>query len=662
MAHRLNYIPQLDGLRAISVLLVILFHSERDWLPGGFVGVDVFFLLSGFLITQIIFKSLKDGSYSYLSFIGGRIRRLFPAYLFMVAGCLVIAPFILLPKEFEGLAASALSSLTFLSNIFFYNNLGYFDTSAEQQLLLHTWSLAVEWQFYFLFPVFLWASFKLTGRIIPLLILLFVLSLVFCVVFTPQNPQFTFFMFPSRAWELVLGGILGMVYARHQLRFRMGVLFSLIGFLLLGYSVVFFNENTVFPGSAAIIPIAGAALIVGNSVFEPQGLVARLLGNRFLVLIGRMSYSLYLWHWPILVYARFYLGDELSLAQLGFCWFLTFSLSYLSWRFVESGLKGHPILTGEFKPYVFAVLATFPLAACAGLVMVNDGFGQRVPGKAMQFVEFNKWPDFGDCQTDYRKDQYYSCRLGSGKQPEEWLVWGDSHAQTLIWGIGALANERSLAVHQITKGGCPPIFFGVPIKSNIDKEACVQSQHAVWDYINSHPSIHTVFMSARWHFYRHSVLANADANADGEDGFDRALRETVRLLIEKGLRVVVVDSLPEPGFDVAKVLARDEMLSKTSEVAFDDALPPMQSLPSISDLVGKGLAVISFNEILCPDGICSVRQDDRMLYFDEDHLAKSGVEKIRSCLESVFVSSKESWSRLESTESRSCQVQTSQTQ
>jgi peptidoglycan/LPS O-acetylase OafA/YrhL len=626
MVKKLTYLPQLDGLRAVAVMLVIIFHSRPEWLPGGFIGVDVFFFLSGFLITQIVVKSLESSRFSYLDFIAGRIRRLFPAYVAMVCGCLLVAPLILLPGEFERLAETALASLLFLSNVFFYQNLGYFDAAAEQQLLLHTWSLAVEWQFYLVFPLVLWVGFRLNGRALPVLILLGVASLILNLALTPENARFTFFMLPARAWELIAGGLLGLAYMNGKLIGVEREIFSVAGLALLAVALVYFDSNTPFPGSAAIVPILATGLIVFNTVRGESGLLTKVLSYRVLVLIGQMSYSLYLWHWPVLLYARFYFGEYLSLPQLLFCWGIIAFLSYGSWRWIESALRGHHWWAGRWRAYIGAVAISVPLSVSIAMVMLNDGYKQRLPEPALALVNVERWPDFGRCVTDYKHDQYYDCVIGTGDVPASVLVWGDSHAQTLIWAINKITESRETNVRHVTKGGCPPVYSGVPVLASIDKEACLNAQKAAWRIIESDPALSTVFIVARWPLYESASLGLAEGQVS--DRFGDQLRETVMQLLKRGLKVVVMDSLPEAGFDVANVLARNVLLGQEPTVLFGHQRQPMKSLRSISNIQDEDFLILHLDSLLCGDSECALMEGGQLLYFDDNHLARAGAIKL----------------------------------
>jgi peptidoglycan/LPS O-acetylase OafA/YrhL len=630
MAH-LRYLAPLDGLRGIAVLVVVIFHSKASWLTGGFVGVDVFFFLSGFLITQIVVSSLESGRFSYVDFIAGRVRRLFPAYVAMLCGTLIAAPLILLPAEFERLAETALASLVFASNIFFYDNLGYFDAAADQQLLLHTWSLAVEWQFYLVFPLILWAAHRFTGRVLPVLLLVAAVSLVGNLVITPEDSGFTFFMFPTRAWELIVGGLLGLAYMNGKLGGRERGIYSVLGLVLLGAAVFVFDKDTLFPGVAVLLPILATALLVFNTIRGDGGWLTTLLSSKVLVLTGQMSYSLYLWHWPILLYARFYFGDHLTLPQLLLCWSMTIGLSYISWRWIESIFRRHRYLSGRWRAYIGALAISVPLSAVAGIVMLNDGYEGRLSNSALSLLNVEKWPDFGQCSTDYSRDQYYDCVIGADYSPASVLVWGDSHAQTLIWAVNDIVERRKIAVRHVTKGGCPPTYYGVPVSANIDKEACLKAQQAAWTIIESDPAISTVFISARWSLYEAVSLTLMEDEA--LTNFDKNLTKTIQTLLNKGKNVVLVDSLPEPGFDVANLLAREMLLKQEPTQVFEEKRQACQHLKPIVGLQNNGLKILHLSTVLCADGSCPLRIGENLLYFDGNHLAKAGATKLAENIE-----------------------------
>jgi len=339
-----------------------------------------------------------------------------------------------------------------------------------------------------------------------------------------------------------------------------------------------------------------------------------------------MSYSLYLWHWPVLLYARFYFGEHLSLPQLLFCWSIIGLLSYGSWRWIESALRGHHWWAGRWKAYLGAAAISVPLSAGAAMVMLKDGYDQRLPDKALSLLNIERWPDFGLCATEYKHDQFDDCVIGTGDNPASVLVWGDSHAQTLIWAINHIAEGRNSKVRHVTKGGCPPIYEGVRVSANIDKEACLNAQKTAWRIVESDSALTTVLIAARWRLYDSATLSSVEGKA-GED-FDDRLYETVQRLLKRDLKVVVVDSLPEVGFDVANVLAREVLLGKKFTLNFDYESQPTKHLSAISDIQDENFSILNLDSLLCGRGKCPLFEGSHLLYFDDNHLARAAATKL----------------------------------
>jgi hypothetical protein len=272
------------------------------------------------------------------------------------------------------------------------------------------------------------------------------------------------------------------------------------------------------------------------------------------------------------------------------------------------------------------------------MVMLNDGYEQRLPEPALALVNAERWPDFGRCVTDYKHDQYYDCMIGTGDTPASVLVWGDSHAQTLIWAIKKITESREIKVRYVTKGGCPPVFGGVPVAANIDKEACLNAQKTAWRIIESDTALSTVFIAARWPLYESASLVLEEGQVS--DRFGDQLRETVMQLLKRGLKVVVMDSLPEAGFDVANVLARNVLLGQEPAVLFGHQKQPMKSLRSISNIQDEDLLTLHPDSLLCKDGECALMEGNQLLYFDDNHLARAGATKLVPEIErAIFPSS-----------------------
>jgi peptidoglycan/LPS O-acetylase OafA/YrhL len=361
---------------------VILFHA-RLFCSGGFIGVDVFFVISGYLITRIIQSDLRAGSFTLARFYERRVRRIFPALFLMLAVSSACAYFLLLPHEMIAFGKSLIASAAFVANVFFSGEIGYFDMAAEQKPLLHVWSLAVEEQFYIFWPLVLLVLHNKAGRKGAFLFcaLLAGVSLLHSEYLVHGARNAAFYLMPARAWELGIGALLAMgadLGFLRQIPRRAADCTSLAGIALIGAAIFPFGDLTPFPGKAALLPCLGAALIIaaGAQQTTPGG---RLLSWAPFTFIGRISYSLYLWHWPILVFAHLYLGRELHLDET--CWaLLAMALAaYLSWRFVEGPFRKLPITAHSARAFICGGAAAGLAIACTGALFVSlDGFPRRI--------------------------------------------------------------------------------------------------------------------------------------------------------------------------------------------------------------------------------------------------------------------------------------------
>ncbi|MDJ0921627.1 MAG: acyltransferase [Henriciella sp.] len=333
---KLEYRPEIDGLRAIAVLPVILFHAGFHLFSGGYVGVDVFFVISGFLITGILIREIDSGTFSVVRFYERRARRILPALYIVVICCVPFAVWLMLPDPFENFAQSAIATTLFANNILLDLTSGYWDLAAEFKPLLHTWSLAVEEQFYFVVPILLWGLWKFGKQTAFVgFALLAVASFAICQYWMARDADHAFYMLHTRAWELLIGSLAAFAMRSGQIRGN-----DLFGFLGLGAiiaSIFWFDENTQFPGYAALLPTLGTAALL---LFAQRGTYcARFLSLRAMVWVGLLSYSLYLWHQPIFAFARIYAYEPITPAIALVLIGLTFALSYLSWKFVETPFR-----------------------------------------------------------------------------------------------------------------------------------------------------------------------------------------------------------------------------------------------------------------------------------------------------------------------------------
>ena len=459
MALTTKYRTDIDGLRAVSILAVMCFHFG---LPafGGYVGVDVFFVISGYVITLSLLGDLVAGKFSILAFYERRVRRIFPALIFTFILCWLAAWLLFLPADFVDFSNSLLSSATFVSNIYFWKNSGYFDTSAQLRPLLHTWSLSVEEQFYVFMPIAVYLTHRfLRARwllaFVPVLLASFALS----AFATYTAPTANFFVLPTRAWELLLGALLVFAHLPAA-RGRIAEALALCGAALIAFAIVAYSDATPFPGVSALAPCVGAVLLIYAGT-HAQTSVGRLLTLPPIVFIGKISYSLYLVHWSIIVFTRHATLREPTDLQIVLIAVASFALATFSWAVIERPFRW-PKKRIPRARLLFGGAGAMALAALVGATgVLLHGIPGRLSGPVQQAqIDPDTWMT-GVCflldDQDYRAWNADRCRRTSG-YGENALLWGDSFAAHYVPGLIANADNLTANVFQYTAAGCPPVL------------------------------------------------------------------------------------------------------------------------------------------------------------------------------------------------------------
>src|ERR1700761_7166167 len=380
-----TYRPDIDGLRAIAVILVVLGHAFPQYVPGGFIGVDIFFVISGYLITGIIQNDIGDGHFSIVQFYERRVRRIFPALIVVLLATFVAGWLLLLPSEFIALGKEMVAGAGFSANLLFYSEVGYFDAAARSKPLLHLWSLGIEEQFYLVWPLLLLALAR--WRVAPTwpLIAIVAASLAANIAIVGSNPEAAFYLPLTRAWELALGALIAIRGPDIKLGHRMRELIGWSGLAIIAAATALYSPTTPYPGIAALAPVAGA----GALILAAGSSANRFLGNRLGVAIGLISYPLYLWHWPLLTMAAIFKASFLRLAEDGLVVGASFVLAALTYFYVE-----RPIRYGRFR-WRSAALATAMVAiASLGAVTTIDGFAFRIPPIIRDAVTLKESRDF----------------------------------------------------------------------------------------------------------------------------------------------------------------------------------------------------------------------------------------------------------------------------
>ena len=470
----MKFRTDINGLRAIAVMAVVLFHFNPSWVPGGFAGVDVFFVISGFLMTGLIFRGLENNNFSIINFYVARANRIIPALSVVCLALLVFGWIYLYPSEYRTLGKHIASSMGFLSNIFYWLESGYFTAAAKEKWLLHTWSLSVEWQFYMIYPVVLVLLKKCMSltNIKRLLVVGTVVGFIFSVYATYRWPNPAYFLFPTRAWEMMMGG-LAFLYPLQNLKETSKKYFEWAGIALILASYAFISKDNLWPGYLALIPVLGAYLVI---IANRSGSV--ITDNVVMQKVGLWSYSIYLWHWPVAVfiYTSSY-GDNLKYQLLGII--ISVVLGWFSYSFIESNLS-----LKKKRIYIPSLCLCMLLASC--IYLLNGVVFKYRPISVSEKVLFvNKYEQYHKNLSDayWLKCNSYTSLSKNGnldidKECTEKkgnggvFLWGDSHAEAL--SLGLRTDFKGIPFYQVTSAGCKPSLY--PSDQNgIFKIACDNS-------------------------------------------------------------------------------------------------------------------------------------------------------------------------------------------
>ncbi|WP_085693798.1 MULTISPECIES: acyltransferase family protein [unclassified Pseudomonas] len=644
----LAYRRDIDGLRAVAVIAVVLFHFGVPGFTGGFVGVDVFFVISGYLITSIIWNQRQAGRFSFVDFWARRARRILPALFAMILVVLAVGWFLLAPKDYEELGRSVRYQVMFVSNLLFMRQDGYFDVASDLKPLLHTWSLAVEEQFYILFPLLLTV---LSGRLKHWRLALFGVLLVsfgLSVWAVSHHPEKAFFLLPMRAWELLAGAMLAVApKSAWRLKPMAAQGLSLLGLALILLAVFGYDKATPFPGAAALLPVLGVvALILANG--HRRTWVGELLSSRLMVGLGLVSYSWYLWHWPVFVFSRYASVDEPGAFDTLGLILLTLVLGYLSWKFVETPFRERRLLAGRRQILLAGACGVLVIGLAGQSLRWTDGLPWRLSEQALQYAKGREWrPELMACLADDKTpDDKLFCHYGAANGPARTLVWGDSHATALIPVFDDGAKAHAVSVMLASSPGC------VPVQGLEHDARCARFNQRVEHALA--PPVSDVVLVARWSLYLYGDakgdLAHALKAADGH--YDRAvaeqrladgLRARVAQLRAGGHRVWLVKEAPLQAFSPPYRLTRLAMLNRPVDdvgLALGEHLKRQTFISGLFAQLAQDPAVRVVDPAprLCDaEGFCRAELDGHSLYTDDNHLSEVGARFVAPVLEPLFV-------------------------
>lgn len=648
MSSALAYRADVDGLRALALIPILFFHVGIDITPGGFIGVDMFFVISGYLIIAIIQRQMTQGVFTLTDFMARRVRRIFPAAFILLVSVLIAGWFLLGPYDYAELGKSARYNALFSANFYFWQQTGYFDTAANLKPLLHTWSLAVEEQFYFLLPLLLLLiqRFQQSTRLL-IIAAITLASFMASWWVVRQDIDTAYYLLHTRAWELLLGGLLAFVPTRlNQNRVIAGMIGG-AGFLtLIALFITYHHPPAMqFPGPAALPPTLATAAVIWAG---PHTWSSRLLALRPVVFVGKISYSWYLWHWPIIVFANYWFPDQLGLTEKLLLLLAGFIMGFISWLLVEEPLRKKKILKTNKPLFATAIACTLLIVISAQQIRVNEGYAQRLPEKAQQYeAARHRNKTEKRCETltasDLQADKV--CRLGSATNgtPPQIVSWGDSHSGALLPLFEDFANEHGISFWHTSQLACPP-FISVTWEKKI---ACNAYNQAMLEFIERH-RIPNVILTSRWPaFLDGDDKGNTAFILTPPEGMDRAqfyaenLQKTVTAIRALGSNVWLVKQVPSHPFEPPKHLTVLAMQGKNTEGlgrSYEDHLQHQQAVNRIIDDIARqdGVYVLDATEILCSDHkVCITELGGHSLYRDDNHLSPLGARYIKAMMNPV---------------------------
>ncbi|PZQ45829.1 MAG: hypothetical protein DI551_06330 [Micavibrio aeruginosavorus] len=627
----MKYKSEIDGLRAVAVMSVILYHFGIPYFSGGFIGVDIFFVISGYLITSIIKEDLELSRFSFLKFYERRIRRILPALIIVSFVAAIISCIIFLPNDLEDIGASLVASMASISNIYFWRNTGYFSTAAEEKPFLHTWSLGVEEQFYLLFPLFIFWMWKFFPRkaLLPTMIVVGIVSISLAEFLLAERPPMSFFLLPSRAWELLLGSSLSFFNGHFSPKKSSANASSLIGIILISIAVLGYSNSTKFPGVHALLPCLGAALII-ISPFG-QSFIGKILSTRIFVFTGKISYSLYLWHWPLLAMLRYRYGDNISYSNYALAFLATFLLSIATWRFIETPFRNPAFLTQK-KIFILATAFVLLLSGTGGFLYFSKGWPQRYDAQTLALENSSKRinPLRKKChsQEGFTQNKGNDCMIGDLSSPEiSVIIWGDSHADSMSPAISKILSERRIKGIQATKSSCPPLPDDYEWKTR-NYESCKIFNKDVLDFILNTPSIGYVVLHARWGGPEKTITHSGIRT---EQTFYEALKEIAETIQKSGRKVYFIAPTPLAAFNVPRCLSRRQAFNDTDSFPCEPkpkalALAEPQEAINVFKKISKKYPVYFPDSILCKGERCLVADGKTPVYYDDDHISLDGIE------------------------------------
>jgi peptidoglycan/LPS O-acetylase OafA/YrhL len=658
------YRADIDGLRAVAVVPVVLFHIGAPIFSGGFVGVDIFFVISGYLITSIILPDIDKRRFSIASFYERRARRIFPALFSVLFFCALVGFAVMSPSDYNSLGQSMVAAAFFVSNIFFWRQTNYFSGSASESPLLHTWSLSIEEQFYLFYPLLLTLTPRRTGARLAVISIVCISSFAAGAILIFFKPSATFYLGPTRAWELMVGGLIAL--APSTRRGNLDLCAAISGAALIAFSILTYSSSMRFPGVAALPPAVGAALVIWSGV-SGQTFVHRLLGLPFMTAIGKASYSLYLWHFPLIAFASYVELGGLSLkVKAGLC-AASFVVSFLSLKYIELPFR-QTSQPGSGRRPVAAALSGMIVACGVGLLIkVYAGFPARLDPTSSVYLdaERDKERHHMECMSLEKRvvPPSQACRLGSAGANPHVLLWGDSHAVVTGSAMEEASKRNNASFLLAASVDCPlGIGFGIDpsigsdLAANPGYQHCEEYNKEMLQFVQSHPEIDTVVLSSRWTNWKlgePGTIAEAPVDIRLRDAggtaktpeankqiFVRGFEKLLQALATAQKTIWVIGPIPEAAFRIPRALFVEHIGFDHTDLEIPFAEFQRKNVFILSTLANMqqrfSTQMIWPHLALCENAKCPVVENGKPLFFDDNHLSLQGAHKTSFLYDRIF--------------------------
>lgn len=668
-----RYRPEIDGLRAIAVFSVILFHAGLNLFKGGFVGVDVFFVISGYLITSIILTNLDNKDFSTMYFYERRARRILPTLIVTIFFSLIISFFLFSSIDLIFFSKSVISSLTFWSNLQFHNEADYFAKTSEFKPLLHTWSLSIEEQFYIVFPLIILFFISLKKKFLnKFIIIVFFISLLFSqwsgnlsknypyidneLNFFSQSDYSSFFMPFGRIWEISLGAICAIILKKKLVKYtKVSNLLSFTGFILVFFSIFFISANYPFPSFYTLIPTIGTALVILFSFKET--FTTKILSFKYFVYLGLLSYSLYLFHFPIFVFLKYLNIEVNSILLLPLLTFIIF-ISFLNWNFIEKPMRKKNIKRKKFlifvgTSYIFLIIISFYVM---NFKITGKNYIYDLPVKIQNSLDVVD-EEIAKCiEVELIKDNFLKndfCFIGNKNNKKiDFVIYGDSHILTyhnIFNNYLKKSNKKGLFIGY---PGCPPIPNIFTIRSDESRKNCRKLNDKIFQLIKNE-NISNLVHIARWSYYTGEELPNGEFNpinnfinfntntTESKKVFEKSVSKSLEKFGNMNLNLYILEQPPFQNFSPSDVYLRSynkdkriflDKLSyysiKYSKYVINQVFS--NSVLQVNSEKHKNIHFIKISDIFCKNKnrICKIGNENYSFYYDRNHLNEYGAKLI----------------------------------